>query len=258
MSSLIPIYYQIKQTIRDWIINKEFNPGDKIPSENELAEKFSVSRLTVRQAISQLAQEGFLLSRRGEGTFVTNNQTLIDSFGLEFGGFMDDLFHQVSQVKTRSVNIKKIIAPKLVNEKLELKEQNEEVILIKRIRLLNNKIFSYTINYLPMNIGLKIDERELYKKPLLRIMEENLGIHFVEAFQIIQASFANQEVAEKLEISLGSPILYLERIMYTTRRKPVEFVQSSHRGDLYKYGLRLRNRKKRGTDWTTCAYRIGQ
>ena len=183
MSSLIPIYYQIKQTIRDWIINKEFNPGDKIPSENELAEKFSVSRLTVRQAISQLAQEGFLLSRRGEGTFVTNNQTLIDSFGLEFGGFMDDLFHQVSQVKTRSVNIKKIIAPKLVNEKLELKEQNEEVILIKRIRLLNNKIFSYTINYLPMNIGLKIDERELYKKPLLRIMEENLGIHFVEAFQ---------------------------------------------------------------------------
>ena len=66
MSTLLPIYYQIKQTIKNWILNKEFNPGEKIPSENELAKKFNVSRLTARQAISQLVQEGFLISKRGE------------------------------------------------------------------------------------------------------------------------------------------------------------------------------------------------
>lgn len=258
MSALIPIYYQIKQTIKDWIINKEFNSGDKIPSENELADKFNVSRLTVRQAIYQLVQEGFLKSKRGEGTFVTHNENLINSFSLEFSGFMDDLFYQVSQVKTKSANIARMIAPKLINEKLELSNKNEEVIQIKRIRLLNNKVFSYTINYLPLKIGLKIDERELYRKPLLKIMEENLGIQFTEAFQIIQASFANQEVSEKLEIPRGSPILYLERIMFTKGKKPVEFVQSSHQGDLYKYVLRLKNVKKRGVNWTTYAYKIGQ
>ena len=74
MSNLLPIYYQVKQTIRNWILNKEFNPGDKIPSENELADNFNVSRLTVRQAISQLIQEGFLVTKRGEGTFVTINE----------------------------------------------------------------------------------------------------------------------------------------------------------------------------------------
>ena len=80
MTTVLPIYYQIKQTIKGWIVNKEFGPGNKIPSENELADRFSVSRLTVRQAISQLTQEGFLNSRRGEGTFVTRDERLFNSF----------------------------------------------------------------------------------------------------------------------------------------------------------------------------------
>jgi GntR family transcriptional regulator len=252
MALLLPVYYQIKQTIRNWIVNKEFNPGDKIPSESELADKFSVSRLTVRQAISQLIQEGFLNSKRGEGTFVTNNETLIHSFGLEFSGFMDDLFYQLSKIRTKSVLLNRMIAPKLIREKLGLGSEAKEVVQIKRVRLLGNKLFSYTINYLPMEIGMKINQKDLYKKPLLTIMEQDLGISFTEAFQIIEASFADQEVAQQLRISLGSPILYLERIMYTKGKKPVEFVQSSHPGDRYKYVLRFKNVKQRGRrGWTT-------
>lgn len=65
MNNVLPMYYQIKQPIKGWIINRECKPGEKIPSENELAEKFSVSRLMVRQGISHLIQEGFLNSKRG-------------------------------------------------------------------------------------------------------------------------------------------------------------------------------------------------
>jgi len=249
MSSILPVYYQIKQSIKSWILNREYNPGEKIPSENELAGKFSVSRLTVRQAISQLVQEGFLNSKRGEGTFVTNNENLINSFGLEFSGYMDDLFYQVSNVKAKSVEMEKIKASRLVREKLELDDEKEEVVQIRRVRLLRDKPFAYTINYLPVEIGMKISDKELYKSPLLKIMEQKLDIHFTEAFQIMEATFANQEVAGFLGISPGSPILYLERIMYTKGKKPVEFVQSSHRGDIYKYVLRLKNAVKRGGGW---------
>lgn len=252
MGLLLPVYYQIKQTLKGWIVNREFNPGDKIPSENELADKFGVSRLTVRQAISQLVQEGFLNSKRGEGTFVTNNENLINSFSLEFSGFMDDLFYQVSKVKTQSVTLNTIIAPKLVREKLELDNGEKEVVQIKRVRLLRDKVFSYTINYLPKGIGMRITEKDLFKKPLLKIMEQDLNIEFTEAFQIIEASFADQEVAGHLGISPGSPILYLERVMYTKGKRPVEFVQSSHPGDRYKYVLRLKNVKKKGRgSWAT-------
>ena len=250
MSTLLPAYYQIKQTIKNWILNKEFNPGEKIPSENELGEKFNVSRLTVRQAISQLVQEGFLISKRGEGTFVTHNEHLIGSFSLEFTGFMDDLFYQISKSKTKSVKINRIPVPKVIKEKLELSNNGEEVIQIKRVRFLNDKSFNFTINYLPVDIGIRMTEKDLLRKPLLQIMEEDLGIQFTEAFQTIEASFADQEVSEQLGIVSGSPILLVERIMYTKKRKPVEVVQSSYRGDLYKYIVRLKNiKRKNGSIW---------
>ena len=247
MSTLLPVYYQIKQTIKNWILNKEFNLGEKIPSENELSEKFNVSRLTVRQAIAQLGQEGFLISKRGEGTFVTNNQSMINRLSLEFTGFMDDLFYQISRSKTKTVKKTKMPLPKLIKEKLEL-EGEEEVVQIKRLRFLEGSAFAFTVNYLPIEIGNNINEKDLYRKSLLQILEQDLGIQFTEAFQTIQASFADQEVAKQLGVHSGSPILFVERIMYTKKGKPVELVQSSYPGDLYKYIVRLRNIRKKGAN----------
>ena len=249
MNDLLPRYYQIKQTIKNWIINKEFNPGDKIPSENELADRFNVTRLTVRRAISQLIQEGFLNSQRGGGTYVTSDKHLIDSFDLEFTGFMDDLFYQVSKSKTKTAKIIRISVPVAIADKLSI-DKEDEVIQIKRIRLKGDHSFAYTINYLPMKIGEKIKVEDLYKKPLLQIMEQDLGIKFTEAFQTIEASFADQEVAPLLEVVAGAPILFVERIMYTKGRKPVEVVQSLYRGDRYKYIARLKTaRRKNGSIW---------
>jgi GntR family transcriptional regulator len=249
-TNILPVYYQIKQTIKSWITNKEYRAGEKIPSENAIAAKFKVNRLTVRQAISQLVQEGFLISKRGEGTFVTADEGLIKSFSLEFTGFMDDLFYQISKSKTKSVEINRIPPPFSIREKLNLEREEKEVVQIKRVRFLQDKSFAYTVNYLPMAIGEKIKEKDLYKKSLLQIIEQELRVPFTEAFQTIEASFADQEKSEKLGIISGSPILFVERIMYTNNRKPVEVVQSSYRGDLYKYIVRLKNvKRKSGSVW---------
>lgn len=245
MKALLPVYFQIKQTIKNRIINRVYKPGEKIPSENELAEEFKVNRLTVRQAIFQLVQEGFLTARRGSGTFVTRDDTLINSFNLEFTGFMDDLFYQVSKSSTKSVQVCRIVAPPAVREKLEITDAGAEIVQVKRVRFKGGKSFAYTVNYIPEATAARIKEAELWERPLLQIMEQDLGIHFTEAFQTIQATFADQETAERLEIAPGSPILVVERIMYTHKRKPVEFVQSSYRGDVYKYIVRLKNVKKR-------------
>ena len=250
MNALLPLYYQIKQTIKGWIVNKEFKPGDKIPSENELAKRFKVNRLTVRQALSQLIQEGFLISKRGQGTFVVDNEDLYENLDLEFTGFIDDLFYQITKTKTMSVEIRKVTVNALVKEKLRLDDREESVIQIKRVRYKNSNSFAYTVNYLPLDIGTKITEEDLKKKPLLQIIEEDLNIQFTEAFQTIEASFADKEVSERLRVAQGSPILYVERVMYTGKHKPVEFVQTSYRGDLYKYIVRLKTvRRKHDSIW---------
>ena len=251
MSYIVPRYYQIKHEIKNWIVDGEFGPGDKIPSENKLAERFGVSRLTIRQSISQLIQEGFLISRKGEGTFVTADKELINSFSLEFTGFMDDLFYQTSKSKTKSADMKEIEAPKRIKERLELKE-DERVIKVRRVRFMNGKPFALTTNYLTLEIGRKIIKKDLLVKPLLQILELDLGVNFTEAFQTIEASFADQDLAEMLEVPFGSPILLVERIMYTARRKPFELVQSQYRGDMYKYIARLKPvKRKQGPAWVS-------
>lgn len=249
-ADLLPRYYQIKQVIKKWILDEEIGMGEKIPSENELSASFQVSRLTVRQALSQLVQEGFLISKRGDGTYVTDNAKLISSHNLEFSGFMDDLFYQISRSKTKTVEIKQKKLQKSIREKLELPEEEKEIVQINRVRYIDNKSFAYTVNYLPVEIGRLFTRKDLLKKSLLQILELDFGILFTEAFQTIEASFADQHLAKRLEIPSGSPILFVERIMYTKKRKPVELVQSSYRGDLYKYIVRLKTvRRKTGSVW---------
>jgi GntR family transcriptional regulator len=84
----------------------------------------------------------------------------------------------------------------------------------------------------------------------LQILEQDMRIQFTEAVQKIEASFADKEVAGKLEIASGSPILFVERIMYTQKHDPVEVFQSSYRGDLYHIIVRFKNvRSKEGSRW---------
>jgi GntR family transcriptional regulator len=243
----LPIYYQIAQTIRQWIVQQEYEPGDKIPSENEIAALYGVSRLTARQALSQLVEERLLVRKRGQGTFVTDNASVIRGISLAFTGFLDDLFYEVSRAETKWASISQIKAPKRVSEKLKV-PQNDTIIQIKRARFLENKPFCFALNYLPFEIGSKIKEDELYKKPLLQIMEQDLGINFSEALQIIESTFAEQEVAEHIQTIPGAPILFVERIMYGQKKKPIEMVQLSYRGDTFKYIVKLTKiqRKNKG------------
>ena len=249
--AVLPLYYQIKQTLKNRIINREYSPGEKIPSEFDLASQFKVSRLTVRQALSQLAQEGFLTSKRGLGTFVTRDEKLFDNFKLEFSGYMDGLFYHVQKAKARSVEMAEKPAPEWVKVKLKLPKECKEVVEIKRVRFLKNKPFSYSINYLPLELGRKIPEAELFKKPLLQILEKDIGLYLTEAFQVIDVILADEIVAEKLGVESGLPILFIERIMYIANKTPVEIVQSFNRADMYKYIVRLKrfNRGKNDSVW---------
>lgn len=238
MAQLLPIYHQIRNKIQEWIVSKEYGLGEQIPSETELAKMFNVTRMTVRQAISLLIQEGLLYRKRGAGTFVTTDPKLVGRLGLDFTGFMDELFYQVSKSKTINVKIERIKTPKIVKEKLQTEE--EEIFKIERVRTLNGRVFAFTVNYLPISIGSRLDEKMLLEKPLLKILEVDLGIEFDEAFQTIEASFSDPYVSERLEVSSGSPILFVERIMYDKKKHPFELVQTSYRGDVYKYVVRLK------------------
>ncbi len=250
MEPILPVYHQIRRAIKHLILDKHYCPKDKIPPEHELASQFEVNRMTIRQALSSLVDEGLLIRKRGEGTFVTQNEELIQAMSLKHIGMANELLLPLMKSTTSTVEKTKIEPSPIVREKLELKKKDSHVIMIKRDRLVPEGFRAFTINYLPLDIGNQIHEKDLLKKPLLKIMEDDLKINFIEAFQTIEASFADEETALHLGILPGNPVLITERIMYAEKGRPVELVNTIYEAGLYKGCLRLK-KVKRGSsyDW---------
>ena len=250
MEPILPVYHQIRRTIRHWILDKRIGANDKIPTEKELADQFNVNRMTIRQALSSLVDEGLLIRRRGDGTFVTGNEELIQGMSLKHIGLTSELLLSLMKSKTLTVDIIEIEPSPLIREKLELDENEQAVVRIKRDRLVPEGFRTFTINYLPLEIGRLLKKYDLLKKPLLKIMEDDLKINFIEAFQTIEASFADEEAAAHLGILPGNPTLLTERIMYAEKGRPVEMVKTIYEANLYKCCLHLK-KVKRGSsfDW---------
>lgn len=250
MEPVLPIYHQIRRSVKHWIQDKHFCPGDRITTEQELANQFNVNRMTIRQALSSLVEEGLLIRKRGEGTFVTDNEELIQKMNLKHISMTNELLLPLMKSKTLTVEKTEVEPSLLIREKLELSQDDKYVVKILRDRLVPEGFCAFTINYLPLDIGRRIDEAALLKKPLLKIMEDDLKINFIEAFQTIEASFADEETASHLDILPGNPTLFTERIMYDEKGKPVEMVNTTYQANLYKCCLSLKKVKRESSfDW---------
>lgn len=250
MGPTLPVYHQIRRSVKHWILDKHYCSNDKIPTEQELASQFNVNRMTVRQALSSLVEEGLLIRKRGEGTFVTDNEELIQGMNLKHINMTSELLLPLMKSKALSVEINEIEPTPLIREKLELNKNDRYVVRIKRDRLVQESFLSFTVNYLPLEIGRQLDKKALLKKPLLKIMEDDLKINFIEAFQTIEASFADEEIAAHLGMLPGNPTLLTERIMYADKGKPVELVHTIYEANLYKCCLHLKKVKRGDSfDW---------
>ena len=147
----------------------------------------------------------------------------------------------MDKFKSKFVKVGTIQASNAVKEKLGLKGDGE-VVQIKRVRVMRHHIPWYTLNYLPMDVGIGLMKRqeELSKKSLGKILEEDLGFKIIEAFQVIRASLADSETGKFLNIPAGSPVLVIERILFGKNKKPLYWVQSFYSADKCEYIMRLK------------------
>jgi GntR family transcriptional regulator len=237
-SPSLPTYYLIKKLIKKRILDGIYPLGTKIPSEMELSEEFGVHRLTARHALTLLVQEGYLERFRKRGTFVSKH--VKEFVGLEFRGFFSDLFDHVVRFKAKKVEILREPPPEVVADLFQLDPKIDEVMVIKRVRFLGKSPASFTISYLPLDIGSRLSKKDLYRMSLLKIFKEKLNIPLGEAFQTMELTVADRYIAEALKIPLGGQILLIQRTFFTKDGKPFDFVQSFYRGDKFKFFVRFR------------------
>ncbi|MCL4514826.1 MAG: GntR family transcriptional regulator [Firmicutes bacterium] len=237
----VPLYYQLKTLLCQMIDNDELKSGDCIPSERELSEKYEISRMTVRQAITEMVQEGLLIRKQGKGTFVAEPK--IEQGLISLSSFTEDMLQRGLHPSTRLLGTRVEQASRRVAKILSL-GVDARVMVVERLRLADGLPMALEFSHLPYSRCGDLKPEDLGGSSLYRLLEERLGIQLGKARQTLEPVLADTHEAELLEVEKGSPLLLLERTTLDTLGVPVEFVRSFYRGDRYKFYVELIRQQK--------------
>ncbi|HEY3091898.1 MAG TPA: GntR family transcriptional regulator, partial [Vicinamibacterales bacterium] len=243
----VPLYQQIQHLIRHRITSGHYAPGSQIPSENDLCRELNVSRVTLREALRELVRDDMLVKIQGKGTFVNANPPRRLA-PVKYAGFLDELQERMRKLTVKNVEVDTVAAGAELEATLRL-EGGAHIVRIRRLRLIDEEPFSFTINYLPVEIGRKVPAKALQTIPLLRILQEDLKIPITGAHETIEAAPADPEIARKLAIPALYPVMHMKRVMFTTGNRPFELVETYYRADKYHYSVNLVRVKRKGK-WT--------
>ncbi|MYL35400.1 UTRA domain-containing protein [Pontibacillus yanchengensis] len=230
-NSPVPIYYQIEEAIKSQIINGVLQPGDALPSEREYTEQYNISRMTVRQAISNLVHAGYLYRQKGRGTFVSKQKIEKNLQGLT--SFSEDMRARGMKPGNRLVGFEIIPAPSSIARKLKI-EEHTPIYEIKRIRLADDKPMAYERTYIPANLVKGLTEEHV-KGSLYDYLEDTLNLVIESATHEIESSLTNEFEMKMLEVPENSSILLIKRQTFLQDGTPLEVVESSYRSDRYKF-----------------------
>jgi GntR family transcriptional regulator len=235
-NSPLPIYYQIEELIKQQITSKDLTSGDCLPSEREYAEKFNISRMTVRQAITNLVNSGYLHRVKGKGTFVAD-QSVVEQQLQGVTSFTEEMVARGKNPSSSILKFEKIPANKEIARKLNINE-DDLVYEIERLRLADNIPMALESSYHPVNLFKDLTEK-IASRSIYRYVEEDLGQKIDYSTQSIEASSTGNRESILLNIKEGSPILLMERIAYLTNEVPLEVVRSRYRADRYKFVIKM-------------------
>jgi len=230
------LYAEIEEALAAEIAQGEYRPGEQLPTEDELLQRFQVSRITVRRAIQNLVSRGLLEIRRGLGTFVLSPR--IEAELTKLTGFVEDMKSVGRKATARVVSQGVIAASARVAERLQL-AKGTKVMQIKRVRLADDMPISFDETYLPLPLGKQIVRNDLRLHPIFTLLEEEYGVPLIEADYELDAVIATKAVADALQVKVGSPIFQIERTSLTTDNQPVDYEVLSYRGDLVRFVTKL-------------------
>lgn len=244
--SPVPLYNQLKEVLRNRILDGSYPPLSRMPSESELGNLFLVSRITVRQALGDLQKEGLIFKIHGKGTFVAKPKAFQNVSRLQ--GLAESMSQMGYEVINRLRSFKFIRANSVVAARLQLAE-GSKVAEIKRVRLINREPVSLEITYLPQHLGEQLEKADLVTRDIFLILENDCGIALGHADLAIDAILAESDLTRALKVEEGSPIMRIERLTHSADGAPLDFEYLYYRGDAFQY--RFRTDRQRPTHGVT-------
>ncbi len=227
-----PLYSQIRREIEQDILDKKLLSGDRLPSEDELAARFGVSRMTARRAIEQLVSRGRLRRIQGQGTFVVDQPPQPQAMGVTRWSFEridqpQNITRKVLQVEELSPSLRVMNALRTI--------PSEMVIQITVLLCLDDEALGYYIDHVPKLFVPTIDDWGLGNDTLPDFLTKQCGLEFGKVTERVRAVSADEEAIEFLDVELGSPLLYVDSLIYLKSGIPVILSDITYRCDRYTY-----------------------
>ncbi|AWV72362.1 GntR family transcriptional regulator [Latilactobacillus curvatus] len=228
-----PVYIQIHNQIKKDIEAGKWSIGDRIPSERELALNFEVSRMTLRQAVQTLVDEGILERRIGAGTYVANQKVQEKMSGVT--SFTELMTSQGKQPSSKTISFH-IANPSLSEaEKLHL-EDGQQVLRMERIRYADNVPICFEVATVPQSVVADFSKSEITTS-LYKTLEEKGGYKLGGAQQTVSAQLASERIAEFLDIKRNGSILKLRQVSFLANGEPFEYVRTQYVGERFEFYL---------------------
>jgi GntR family transcriptional regulator len=204
--------------------------GDAIPSERQLGLDLSVSRLTVRAALDELVREGYLVRRRGAGTFVAEPKV---PKGMDVSSFSEDMRARGLVPASRTLDLRAVPAGARLGRMLHVSPA-EEVLSIKRLRLADGEPMAIELLNVRASLVPGLTGGDLEQSSFYDLLASRYQVEIVGGTQTVEPTVTNDEESTALGVPLHSPALLFERLTRAASGDVVEFTTSTYRGDRYR------------------------
>lgn len=230
----IPLYHQIVADLKDQINRNELKKGDKLPTEKWLNEHYGVSRVTVRKALEDLTEQGYLEKRPNKGCFVSQPKFEKDLSRMR--SMHQELLASGITPTSKIISYQEVQADPWILSHLKCAE-DETVLVIKRIRFADERPFAEQTIYLPKSLFGDFNPWLLRDHSLHDVMQEQYGVEIRYSTQSVNATTPTKERMKELELSNEKPILHIGSTVYTTDDKVCEYSDTYHVTDVVRYSF---------------------
>lgn len=231
--SNVPLYSQLKQLIIEKIESGDYQVESKIPSEQEFCELYDISRPTVRQAISELTNNGYLYKEKGKGTFVAKSKSKVDI--RNYTGFTDSILDSIEPSQHDILSLRAVD----LNEAPFLKDifgapgtsASAEYAEIKYLTAENNSVLSCNTSYIPLALFPDLLEDLKDRKPSYDILKGKYPLIPARSRSSLEIVYTDQTDAPYLQVQPGLPIIMITNTLYSKSGQPVEHIVAKYRAD---------------------------
>ncbi|MHB8731029.1 MAG: GntR family transcriptional regulator [bacterium] len=235
----VPVHFQVEMLLRRRC-GEEWAPGTRVPSESALCGEYHVARSTLRRALRMLESDKVIRREKGRGTFVSSEPLAVQVKKLT-GSIQDFITHGIDTHANVYI-AKAVLANQRVARVLGIRE-SDVVAQVARVRYVGGRPLADVNGYLPWDVGTHVLKDDLKHLSILHLLTRKYRMPVSEAEQTVEAVLADPYVAKKLEIPAGSPVLKIERVFFTRKRRAVYYTDTHYRADRYKFSVLLNHRE---------------